>query len=58
MYVGKHDWCMNVYMYILTSIFIEGEMDEYVGMYMCMYACRQTCTNLYMCIYMYVDIHK
>ena len=40
MYVSKHIWCMYVcmhaYMYILTSIFRQTDMHEYVAMYICM----------------------
>ena len=43
MYVGKHAWCMCLYMYVLTSIFMQADMHEYVGM-------KYVCT--------YVDIHK
>ena len=40
MYVGKHAWymymCMHVYIYVLTCIFIQADMHEYVAMYICM----------------------
>ena len=39
MYVGKHalHMCMYVYMYVLTSVFMQADIHEYVGMYICMY---------------------
>ena len=40
MYVGKHFKCMYGYIYVLTSIFMQADMHEYVGMYICMYVDR------------------
>ena len=41
MYVGKHASCMYlcvyVYIYVLTSLFMEVDMHEYVGMYICIH---------------------
>ena len=34
-YVGKHAWCIYVYMYVLTSIFMQADMHEYLAMYIC-----------------------
>ena len=31
---------LGVSMYVLTSTFMEAEMHEYVGMYICMYVGR------------------
>ena len=36
MHVGKHAWCM----YALTSTFMQADMDEYVGIYICMHLGR------------------
>ena len=49
-------WGMNVCKYlcidVLTSSFVQADMHEYVGLYICMYiyiyVCWQTCINLYM----------
>ena len=46
MHIGKHARWMYVYMYVLTSIFMQAEMHGYVGMYICMY------------VVTYVDMHK
>ena len=40
MKVGIHDWCMYVCMYLLTPIFMQADMHEYEGMYVCMYVDR------------------
>ena len=33
-YVGKHAWCLYVYMYVVISIFMQAGMHGYVGIYL------------------------
>ena len=45
MYVGKHALCVCTY--VLTSPFMQSEIDEYVGMYLCMYICMEVRIHMY-----------
>ena len=35
MYVCAHAWFMYLYMYELTSLCMQADRHEYVGMYIC-----------------------
>ena len=36
LYVGRFAWCIYVFMYVLTSIFMQADRHKYVGVYIFM----------------------
>ena len=45
------DVCMYVPMYLLTSIFMQADLHEYVGEYICVHA-----SYVYVCMYICIEV--